>query len=395
MGGIQRHDEMRSDAETSEMKDELAQSQVRTFPVAMNEKLSLLAFISILLVLLNHAVPLSLTYDGVLTRQPSSVAEFLLSFWQAHLGRVNRPLFFFISGFLFFWTIKPGWAGFVEKWRRRIKSLLVPYLVWSLLSCLFFVLCYWIPQTRAFIGSRMVFSSYSWREWLVVWLWNPYAYQLWYIRDLMLLVCLSPLSAFFATRLGWGLAAGIMVAWFADWLPSRPDEAGLTFFTLGVVLAKKRIIPDWDLRGWRWPCAVIWLLMCFANAVLAIDAISMPWVIKVANLFGMVAIWGLSDLLTGQLRQKMLKAATLTFFVYVAHEPLMLTLKKLAFKWVPYNGTTSLLAFILLPMTVLPICLMVGSLMRRHFPRLFSFLMGGRGREKSKIRPDSPLSGPL
>ena len=99
---------------------------------------------------------------------------------------------------------------------------------------------------------------------------------------------------------------------------------------------------------------------------------------KLANVSGMVAIWGLGDLVTGPLRQKMLKAATLTFFVYLAHEPLMLTLKKLIFKCVPYNGSYSILTFLLLPMLVLAICLVAGDIMRRRMPRLFGFLMGGR-----------------
>jgi peptidoglycan/LPS O-acetylase OafA/YrhL len=79
----------------------------------IQEKLRLLSFVSILIVLFNHAAPLSLVYDGVLTKQPSPEADVLLTFWLSHLGRVNRPLFFFISGFLFFWTLKPGWSGWL------------------------------------------------------------------------------------------------------------------------------------------------------------------------------------------------------------------------------------------------------------------------------------------
>ena len=177
-----------------------------------------------------------------------------------------------------------------------------------------------------------------------------------------------------------------MVAWFVGYLPSRPDEAGLAFFTLGAVMAKKQIVPDWNLRFWRWPSTAVWLLLCGLNTWFDLSGDGLPWVNKLANVSGIAAIWGLSDLVTGPLREKMLKAAALSFFVYLAHEPLMLTLKKLIFKCVPYNGMNSVLTFLLLPLIVLVICLAVGGQMRRHTPKLFSFLMGGRGSSKDGFK---------
>ncbi len=356
----------------------MTEATVQPLSQAHQDKLRLLAFVSILIVLFNHAAPLSLVYDGVLTKQPSPEANVLLTFWFGSIGRVNRPLFFFISGFLFFWTLKPGWSGLLEKWRKRVKSLLLPYLVWSLLSCILFGLGYWMSSTRSLIGHRMELANLTWLEWLGVWLWNPVAYQLWYIRDLLLLIFLCPLISSLATRLGWFLIAALMMAWFIGFLPARPDETGLTFFVLGAVMAGKRIVLDWDLRGWKWPFAALWLTLCFVSTSIELSGELLPWMNKMANVAGAIAIWGLSDLVTGWLRQKMLKAAKLTFFIYLTHEPLMLTLKKLIFKWLPYNGTYSILTFLFLPLIVLMICLATGAMMRLRTPKLFRFLVGGR-----------------
>ena len=44
---------------------------------------------------------------------------------------ISVPLFFFISGFLFFY--KTEWSkkeAYISKLRKRVKSLLVPYLFW-------------------------------------------------------------------------------------------------------------------------------------------------------------------------------------------------------------------------------------------------------------------------
>jgi hypothetical protein len=53
---------------------------------------------------------------------------------------------------------------------------------------------------------------------------------------------------------------------------------------------------------------------------------------KLANVSGMAAISDLSGVVTDPLRQKMLKAATLSLFVYLAHEPLMMTFEKANFQ---------------------------------------------------------------
>ena len=59
-------------------------------PAAIREKLKLLSFISILVVLFNHAAPYSLVYDGVEMKQPSAFAEFFIHLWQGSFGRVNQ-----------------------------------------------------------------------------------------------------------------------------------------------------------------------------------------------------------------------------------------------------------------------------------------------------------------
>lgn len=55
------------------------------------------------------------------------------------VSRVCVPLFFFISGLLFFKGANFSWNIYVHKIRRRISTLLVPYLIWNLIG--FLLLC--------------------------------------------------------------------------------------------------------------------------------------------------------------------------------------------------------------------------------------------------------------
>lgn len=71
------------------------------------------------------------------------------------LGRIAVPLFFMISGYLFFRNfvetasleVKLSW--YKKKIKGRVSSLLVPLISWNLLMCTYFVLKQYTP-IRAF-----------------------------------------------------------------------------------------------------------------------------------------------------------------------------------------------------------------------------------------------------
>lgn len=56
---------------------------------------------------------------------------FLVTFISEGLASACVPLFYFLSGYLFFarWTFT--WNGYKSKLRRRMWSLLVPYILWN------------------------------------------------------------------------------------------------------------------------------------------------------------------------------------------------------------------------------------------------------------------------
>lgn len=60
-----------------------------------------------------------------------------LYFFQESIGRSAVPVFFVISGYMFFYKV----AGltteiYKSKLKRRVKSLLIPYLIWNALALL-------------------------------------------------------------------------------------------------------------------------------------------------------------------------------------------------------------------------------------------------------------------
>ena len=54
------------------------------------------------------------------------------------LARIAVPLFFFISGFLFFYHTDFSMKMYKQKLKKRVRTLLVPYLFWNTVVFLIF-----------------------------------------------------------------------------------------------------------------------------------------------------------------------------------------------------------------------------------------------------------------
>ncbi|MDR2862792.1 MAG: acyltransferase, partial [Puniceicoccales bacterium] len=95
-----------------------------------------------------------------------STAWFLYTALNRILGCVGVPLFFFISGYLFFrktTATHPTAASFpislwLEKIRKRTRTLVVPYFLWITAWLLFYYALYHSPAAR-FLDKGVPYST--------------------------------------------------------------------------------------------------------------------------------------------------------------------------------------------------------------------------------------------
>ena len=62
--------------------------------------------------------------------------DFLINFFSEVLPQIGVPLFFIISGFLFFYRVDFDSNVYQKKLRKRVRTLLIPYLLWNLIAIL-------------------------------------------------------------------------------------------------------------------------------------------------------------------------------------------------------------------------------------------------------------------
>jgi surface polysaccharide O-acyltransferase-like enzyme len=163
--------------------------QQRHFLIMTNytsEKIRIVSVLAILLVVFLHAYNLMVTgSDEILfEKTPLWFLQDMVSFG---LTRVAVPLFFLVSGFLFFKGASGTVGEYRQKITKRFHSLFIPFVFWSAFGILFYLTLQSIPQLVPFFSKGLI-RDYSFADLLTTLFVTPIPYQFWFIRDLMIMI---------------------------------------------------------------------------------------------------------------------------------------------------------------------------------------------------------------
>lgn len=297
------------------------------------------------------------------------------------LGGVRVPVFFLIAGYVFFRNFEARAQWFLRKIAARARSVLLPLVLWSMLWLLVIGAAQSTPGLQAFFAGKSIWSAplgdYTAWQWVTAIVGQPdqlFLYHLWFLRDLFILVLLSPLiyGVHRATR-GWATVV-FLAAWLLGGSGAVSRDA-LFFFALGCHLSMaNRSIFLADRLGMA--ALAGWLLLR------GFDATHVPLAYRAWILFGVVATLYLSRHLDRLPRvSDVLRASSrYSFFVFVAHEPLLTVVRRLYLKALPTDTPLALFAayFAIVTVTV-GLLILTHRLAERLFPRALDLLSGGRG----------------
>ncbi len=273
---------------------------------------------------------------------------------------------------------------FIRKGSKRVRTLLIPYLLVSLYGLLLYYVLQSIPFTAKNFSNRIV-VDYSAGELLKTLLLNSIPYQLWFIRDLMALVLFSPLLYLLLKRIGFAQLFLFMIVWIFDADLKIFYGESLFFFTLGAFIAVKNV--DMEKIGSNWKiCFFMWVFFALARTFFLFSGnagIAAIICLKISVICGIYAIWGGYDSLLGGKDIKKYQVYSLfkyTFFIYLFHEPVLTVFKRIMMHIHIFgkNCLTPLFAYIFSPVITLFLVLFVAKTMRKFTPRIYYLITGGR-----------------
>ncbi len=173
----------------NEYKNRITDTNHITMTPFLSQKIKLLSLISIILVLYIHSG--FHDYPNEIQGMPFNFK--LQDFISGKIGRCAVPLFYAISGYLFFLNLNNKnilWA----KIKKRIMTLVVPYIIAALFFPCFYIIVSLIPSTARFFNSESISTIFNLPVWNIFQsiFYDPLAFHLWFLRDLIIIVALSP-----------------------------------------------------------------------------------------------------------------------------------------------------------------------------------------------------------
>ena len=335
----------------------------------LSVKIRNLSFFSILLVVLLHSQMISIS---------SGYALWIQYFVTGELTRIAVPIFFAISGYLFFQNFSSPIKDFFEnKIKKRVHTVLVPYLLWSILGLLSLHLMQTILPDSSFFSKKII-SEYNFHEVLYAIFINPVGtYQLWFLRDLFIIVIFSPIIYFVIKYIKTFFVLSLFLLWIFS-IQYFVQIESVFFFSLGAYIAldHKGILERKCSKKWM---AIfqfcMWLLYC----CILTEYRHEYYCHCIGILWGIWSMWCLYDVLYLFIRESPLlkNLAGYSFFIYVAHEPLLTVIKKLLLLIGHYSNWI-LLTYFIAPIVTISICITVGKILRAYYPKFYAVISGGR-----------------
>jgi surface polysaccharide O-acyltransferase-like enzyme len=379
------------------------------------------------------------------TYNPADVSTAFQYMCVGGLLRFAVPMFFMFSGFLFF-IHKPVDMHRFQFGRRikgRVKSVLAPYLAWNVIAfgLVFLVLQVGVVAERwPWLKGDILHPGALFPAYKVLY---PIPYPLWYLRDLFVLVLMTPLFYWLDRKNMLQIYIGLVsIPWFLNkwplvmiadlcggWLPKLYilDFDGLLFFPIGAWLSLHRVDIDRRLSPRTILLTLVLPFVCANVAKVVLATYDYAPFLRVALFktgtpFGILSVWFMYDfVLVGEQFQQGLFRDAVNFlsqfpmWIYCTHEPLMGALLEnvqpmLGLCRIDNLGVLSgapmdvqrcthtawnglfLLFYCIFPIIYIGWLVAIGYALTKVSPTLFSFLTGGRGPKKKKKAGSTPPS---
>lgn len=347
-----------------------------------------LRFFCIGLIVLLHAVGMPLEGKDAISYQNGAFDTIRILFSEG-ICRVAVPIFFLVSGYLFFVKLEEWNTNiWIDKLKKRVKTLLIPYVLWNLITICF---------SLAMLYPKFILKGGEAPD-LISWydsigglraFWDgrpggyPHNYPLWFMRDLMVFIVLAPVVFQYVKRLKIVGLAILYIAYFLNFWIDLPgfSAEGLFFFALGAFFSINRIDfatffkQHWIVATWVACPVLVFMFFSYGN-----NDEAWGYACRLFTVLGAASTIGIVASLFEKQRIKVHPLLSgCSFFVYAAHGRLVLPILLFALaKALPDNQIGLILSYFIAPLLTIVLLVLCYYFLRKWIPKTISVLTGGR-----------------
>lgn len=319
----------------------------------------------------------------------NAFGSWLQFFISLGLANCAVPLFFLFSAFLQAKKDDP----YPVLLKKRVKSLLVPYLIWMTLYAVYSSFGKYLIFKIApglLNNPDTTFLTWIFADWFHKFIgYAPgyshpaFAAQFWFVRDLFILVVLSPVLKFIIRKIPAAFLGILLLIYAIPLNVYFVQNNALIFYSLGLYWG----MFDFDLfekiKEIKWlELLPVYALLYILLKILEAQIIQAYIVALVMLPFTCVVVLKFASIIVNN--EKAFSVASylsaFSFFLYAIHGPvLMEIMKKLWIRILPMKNTFFCLCeYFGVSLLVIAIGTGIGILLRKICPPLFAWMNGGR-----------------
>ncbi|MBB6130759.1 acyltransferase family protein [Mucilaginibacter lappiensis] len=345
-----------------------------------SQMINVLRFPLIVLVLFTHELPFK--REPVHLKFTGTDVYVLLSELISHHS-VAVPCFFLFSGYLFFFKINNwNYKVYTTQLRKRVNTLIIPYIIWNLLLLLAIFLKNLFFQKAGFQTDCEYKTLKENSAYALLW-GMPINFSLWYIRDLIVMTLLTPLFYYYFKYLNFYGIILLLLIYLSGLESNIPglSTTAIFYFSLGgyLGLCKHNLLKISLAYG---KIAILITLALLAIRIYYDGTSAQEYWERVYIFFTVISIlYGGARLIEWpRLKDKLLQLSGTVFFVYASHQIYIINgLKGALFKSPLANsGWGMLLGYFIIPPACIAIILLIYYPMKRFLPKTLGVLVGNR-----------------
>lgn len=299
-------------------------------------------------------------------------------------GEMGVPVFFLISGYLFFCKYQQTRLCYKNKMQKRFYSLLIPYLFWNG----FIIGAYYIAESIPAVsnlfndsGQKLVHNFDLYDFLCAFWSHkggNPILTQMWFVRDLFLLALCSPIVYLFVRYAKFVTIFSFGTIWFMK--QEVPNwESGILFFFIGACFSiYSKSLTEVMLKIAR-PLFILTPLLLVTEFLLLGTTVGF-YIHRTLIFVGTFFIVALVTVLIE--RNKVHDVVFLTsgsFFLYIIHDPMIRFIRKMTLSWVDHTSEIQMIAIYFSSVALdIAIAYILFWCLRKYMPNFLKWTTGGR-----------------